>query len=56
MAKAGSRVVHTPAAELALNSGIAVRVKNTFSDHEGTLVSDIAAYRPDRVATAVTPH
>jgi aspartate kinase len=54
MAKAGSRVVHTPAAELALNSGIAVRVKNTFSDHEGTLVADIAAYRPDRVATAVS--
>ena len=54
MARAGSRIVHTPAAELALNSGIAVRVKNTFSDHEGTLVSDIAAYRPDRVATAVS--
>lgn len=54
MAKAGSRVVHTPAAELALNSGLAVRVKNTFSDHEGTLVANIAAYRPDRVATAVS--
>ena len=54
MARAGSRVVHTPAAELALNSGIAVRVKNTFSDHPGTLVANIAAYRPDRVATAVS--
>lgn len=54
MAAAGSRVVHTPAAELALASGLAVRVRNTFSDHEGTLVADIAAYRPDRVATAVS--
>ena len=54
MARAGSRVVHTPAAELALNSGLAVRVKNTFSDHPGTLVADIASYRPDRVATAVS--
>ncbi len=54
MAKAGSRVVHTPAAELALNSGIAVRVRSTFSDHSGTLVADIAGYRPDRVATAVS--
>jgi aspartate kinase len=54
MARAGSRIVHTPAAELALNSGIAVRVKNTFSDHTGTLVADIAAYRPDSVATAVS--
>jgi aspartate kinase len=54
MAKAGSRVVHTQAAELALNSGIAVRVRSTFSDHNGTLVADIAGYRPDRVATAVS--
>ncbi len=54
MAKAGSRVVHTPAAELALNSGIALRVRSTFSDHNGTLVADIAGYRPDRVATAVS--
>ena len=54
MAKAGSRVVHTPAAELALNSGIALRVRSTFSDHHGTLVADIAGYRPDRVATAVS--
>lgn len=54
MAAAGSRVVHTPAAELALASGLAVRVRNTFSEHEGTLVADIAAYRPDRVATAVS--
>jgi aspartate kinase len=54
MAKAGSRVVHTPAAELAVHSGIALRVRSTFSDHNGTLVADIAGYRPDRVATAVS--
>jgi len=57
MARSGSRVVHTPAAELALNSGIPVRVRNTFSQHGGTLVADvadIAGYRPDRVATAVS--
>lgn len=54
MAKAGSRIVHTPAAELALSSGLAVRVRNTYSDHPGTLVADIASYRPSGVATAVT--
>jgi aspartate kinase len=54
MARHGARVVHTPAAELALTSGLAVRVRNTYSDHPGTLVADIAAYRPDRVATAVS--
>lgn len=54
MARHGSRVVHTPAAELALQSGLALRVKNTYTDHEGTAVADIAAYRPSKVATAVT--
>ncbi len=54
MARAGSRVVHTPAAELALSSGMAVKVKNTYTDHPGTSVADIAGYRPSSVATAVT--
>jgi aspartate kinase len=54
MARHGARVVHTPAAELALASGLAVRVRNTYSDHPGTRVADIAAYCPDRVATAVS--
>lgn len=54
MAKGGSRVVHTPAAELALSSGLSVRVRNTYTDHPGTLVADISSYRPGSVATAVT--
>lgn len=54
MAKHGARVVHTPAAELALASGLSVRVRNTFTNHPGTTVADIASYRPDSVATAVT--
>lgn len=54
MARHGSRVVHTPAAELALASGLALRVRNTYTDHPGTLVADIASYRPGSVATAVT--
>jgi aspartate kinase len=54
MARHGSRVVHTPAAELALASGLAVRVRNTYSDHPGTLVADIASYRPASLATAVS--
>ena len=54
MSRHGARVVHTPAAELALASGLAVIVRNTYSDHPGTRVADISAYRPDRVATSVT--
>ena len=54
MARHGSRVVHTPAAELALGSGLAVRVKNTFSAHPGTLVADLRTYAPAGVATAVS--
>ena len=33
---------------------LAVRVRNTYSDHPGTLVADIASYRPSAVATAVS--
>jgi aspartate kinase len=54
MARAGARVVHTPAAELALASGLSVRVRNTYSDHPGTRVADIASYVPSSVGTAVT--
>lgn len=54
MARHGSRVVHTPAAELALSSGMAVRVRNTYSDHPGTLVADIAAFHPEAMATAIS--
>ncbi len=54
MARSGARVVHTPAAELALSSGLPVRVRSTFNDHEGTLVTDIASYRPHAVATSVS--
>ena len=54
MARHGARVVHTPAAELALEAGLTVRVRNTFSDHPGTLVADLAAYQPRSVATAVS--
>jgi len=54
MARHGARVVHTPAAELALEAGLAVRVRNTFSDHPGTLVADLAVYQPRSVATAVS--
>lgn len=54
MAYNGSRVVHTPAADLALSSGLSVRVRNTYSDHPGTEVADIASYRPSSVATSVS--
>ncbi|MDR2586691.1 MAG: aspartate kinase [Coriobacteriales bacterium] len=54
MAKHGSKVVHAPAAELALQSGVNMRVRSTFSDAEGTAVVSLDAFRPDSVATAVT--
>lgn len=53
MAKTGSKVVHAPAAELALEGGVSLYVKNTYNDTEGTHVVDIDAYRPKTVATAV---
>lgn len=54
MASNGSQVMHTPAAEMALEGGLSVRVRNTYTDAPGTLVADIAALRPRSVATAVS--
>ncbi len=54
LARAGSKVVHTPAAELALTSGLRLSVKNTFSDHIGTRVADLSTYHAAAVATAVS--
>jgi aspartate kinase len=54
MARHGSKVVHAPAAELALQSGARMRVRNTFSDHPGTEVVSLDRFRPHSVATAVT--
>lgn len=53
MAKMGSKVVHAPAAELALGSGVPLYVKNTFSDHPGTRVVSLSQHRPASVATSV---
>jgi aspartate kinase len=54
MARHGSKVVHAPAAELALQSGVRMRVRNTFSAHRGTEVVSLDRFRPDSVATAVS--
>jgi aspartate kinase len=53
LAKMGSRIVYTPAAEIALRSGAALLVKNTFSTHAGTRVADIESARPATAATAI---
>jgi aspartate kinase len=54
MARHGSKIVHAPAAELALGSGVRMRVRNTFNDRKGTEVVALDRFRPDSVATAVT--
>lgn len=53
MAKFGSKVVHVPAAELALSSGVSLYVKNTYTDHPGSRVADISSYRPSASVTAI---
>jgi aspartate kinase len=54
MARHGSKIVHAPAAELALHSGVRMRVRNTFSEHPGTEVVSLDDFRPTSVATAVS--
>lgn len=54
MATRGSKIVHAPAAELALNSGVRMRVRNTFTDAPGTYVVNLDDYRPSTIATGVS--
>jgi aspartate kinase len=57
MARTGAKVVHSPAAETAMNAGIPVWVRNTYSAAPGTMVADaarLAAERERKVATAVS--
>lgn len=57
MAKHGARVVHAPAAELARDAHIPLRIRSTFSGAPGTLVAGadtVAALGVTRVATAVS--
>jgi aspartate kinase len=52
MAHGGAKVMHAPAAELAMAGGVPVRVRNTFSDAPGTIVDEVVP--PKGVATAVS--
>jgi aspartate kinase len=57
MALTGAKVMHAPAAEIAMRAGVPVWVRNTFSSARGTMVADaerLAVERERGVATAVT--
>jgi aspartate kinase len=56
MALAGSKVMHAPAAETAMNAGVPVRVRNTYGNAPGTLIARAGGAAGDRrrVATAVS--
>ncbi|MGE5573217.1 MAG: aspartate kinase [Bacteroidota bacterium] len=60
MAHLGAKVVHPRAVEIAMEGGIPIRIRNTFSDEPGTLVTrtgtspDGTVIRSDKVATGVT--
>ncbi|WP_276352444.1 aspartate kinase [Cohnella caldifontis] len=58
MASNGAKVIHPRAVEIAMKAGVPVRVRSTFSDGEGTLVtySESARSRPgwtDRTVTGL---
>lgn len=57
MARHGSKVMHVAAAESAMEGGVPVRIRSTFSSAPGTLVTfaeQLEAARAGRVATAVS--
>jgi len=65
MALEGAKVIHPRAVEIAMQGNIPLRVLSTFSDDEGTLVSnsigqssDVREIRNDRLITGIThkPH
>ena len=45
MAYQGAKVIHPRAVEAAMSGNVPVRVRNTFSESEGTLISETAAQR-----------
>lgn len=49
MAHQGAKVIHPRAVEIAMQSGIPVRVRSTFSDEEGTLVANPEGIRDVQV-------
>ncbi|WP_123040097.1 aspartate kinase [Cohnella candidum] len=58
MAHNGAKVIHPRAVEIAMKAGVPIRVRSTFSDGEGTLVtySEAARSRPgwtDRTVTGL---
>ncbi len=57
MARAGSKVMHAPAAETAMAAGVPVWVRNAATRSPGTLITDaerVVAERARAVATAVS--
>jgi aspartate kinase len=57
MAMHGAKVMHAPAAEVAMDAGVPVWVRNIYSPARGTLIADaerLATERRGRVATAVS--
>jgi aspartate kinase len=57
MARTGAKVMHAPAAEIAMAAGVPVRVLNTSGAAAGTLITDattLAGGLQPRIATAVS--
>lgn len=45
MAHQGAKVIHPRAVEIAMSESVPMRIKNTFSDHQGTLIAEEANSR-----------
>jgi len=58
MALQGAKVIHPRAVEIAMEKGIPIRVKNTFTDAEGTLIiahdSRKTKIKNDRIITGIS--
>lgn len=56
LAHQGAKVIHPRAVEIAMQENIPIRVRSTFSEHEGTLITNITELNGDeeRIVTGIT--
>ena len=50
----GAKVIHPRAVEIAMNSNIALSIKNTMSQSEGTLISSFHTQKLNKIITGIT--
>ncbi|MBU5590658.1 aspartate kinase [Clostridium sp. MSJ-4] len=54
LAEQGAKVIHPRAIEIAMEGNIPIKIKNTLSDSEGTLINSLGEKSKDSIVTGIT--